>query len=262
MKRYITVLSTDNYLIGVLVLNMCLKLINSKYPLVVAINKSITKETKNILTKNGIEYKVIKKVVAPTSPNYSLYSHWANTFDKIAIFNLSEYEKLVYVDSDMMVLQNLDELFDKPNMSAVRAGMLMHPDWIGLNSGLMVVEPNKKDYKGMLEAIKNYKDEKEIGDQDIISIYFKNWVNQDELHLPEEYNVFYCWSETYLHDPYNLKREDYNIIHFIGKNKPWNIEKEEVEVFKAHCILNQNTKDYLIEYLSLIEVVKEEMLNG
>lgn len=252
MRRYITMLSTDDYLPGVLVLDFCLKIVQSKYPLVVAINESISKETIEILKKNDIDYINIESVPKPKIENqYGLYAYWLNTFDKIALFNLIQYEKLVYVDSDMLVLKNIDELFDKPKMSAVRAGQLKNPDWRGLNSGLVVIEPNKADYKGLVDTIVNYNGDKEIGDQDIMAMYFDKWADQNELHLPEEYNIFYCYAEEYLKEPFNLKRENYKIIHFIGKKKPWHIAPREVDIFLSRA----SNSDYMAVYLKLIKIV-------
>ena len=34
--------------------------------------------------------------------------HWGYTFDKIHLFGLHEFSKLVYVDSDMIVRANMD----------------------------------------------------------------------------------------------------------------------------------------------------------
>ena len=60
MKSYVCVLSTDNYLDGVLVLNENLQRIKSNYPLLCIINENISKKTRDILKCFGIEYKEIK----------------------------------------------------------------------------------------------------------------------------------------------------------------------------------------------------------
>ena len=60
MKSYVCVLSTDNYLDGVLVLNENLQRIKSNYPLLCIINENISSKTRNILTYFGIMYKEMK----------------------------------------------------------------------------------------------------------------------------------------------------------------------------------------------------------
>ena len=62
MRSYVCVLSTDNYLDGVLVLNENLKRIKSNYTLICIINENISKKTRDILKCFGIEYKEIKNI--------------------------------------------------------------------------------------------------------------------------------------------------------------------------------------------------------
>jgi len=60
---------------------------------------------------------------------------------------MTEYDKMVYVDSDAMVLKNCDELFDYPELSAV-------PDmsWVDIfNSGVFVFKPNMDTYRELAE---------------------------------------------------------------------------------------------------------------
>lgn len=39
---------------------------------------------------------------------------WFNTtFSKLHVFGLTEFDKIVYLDADLLLLNNVDELFDK-----------------------------------------------------------------------------------------------------------------------------------------------------
>ena len=53
-RAYITVLSSDEYLIGVLCLNQSLKDAKSKYPLVVLVNDKISEKDKKVVEENEI----------------------------------------------------------------------------------------------------------------------------------------------------------------------------------------------------------------
>ena len=51
----------------------------------------------------------------------------------LPLFGLPGYDKLVYVDSDMMILENIDELFDRPHLSEalvnlIKNGLRFTPD--------------------------------------------------------------------------------------------------------------------------------------
>ena len=54
-NAYITVLSTEEYLVGVLGLGKCLKKVNSEYNLVTLVNGNISEKSKQILKDNDIE---------------------------------------------------------------------------------------------------------------------------------------------------------------------------------------------------------------
>lgn len=121
---YTTILSTDSYLPGVLALFESIKRENTKITeFVVIVNQEIKDETINILKKNGIIVKNMQKIEPPKEikSKNKLFPHWNNTFDKFNIFELTDYDKVVYLDSDIYVSENIDELFQKSNMSAVIA---------------------------------------------------------------------------------------------------------------------------------------------
>ena len=81
MEKYVCVLSTNNYLEGVLVLNENLKALKSKYPLLCLINENISKETIRKLKLFHIDYKLIPSI----NFNCKTLYNWKYTFDKINV---------------------------------------------------------------------------------------------------------------------------------------------------------------------------------
>lgn len=237
MKSYVCVLSTDNYLEGVLVLNENLKRINSKYPLLCIINENISEMTKDTLVYFGIEFKEIKNIEYSDSSNSILYGNYGynksylkNTFDKLNIFSLVEYEKLVYLDSDLLILENIDNLFDYPHLSCPKD---LPFNITKYNSGVMVLEPNMNDFLELKKAsIKADSEERKISDQDIINEYFLDKIT------PLDYGYNMVREIAPLFTPYfdgismsvdgrnvvnyflGNERES-KIIHYIGKIKPF-----------------------------------------
>ena len=122
-KAYFTTLSTENYLPGVIALNQALKNVHSKYPLYALLSNEISEEIEEKLNKKGIKTIRREKVDLPQEiidRNRSrAKNRWNYTFDKLNIFELTDFEKIVFIDSDIYVRQNIDCLFDKPHMSAV-----------------------------------------------------------------------------------------------------------------------------------------------
>lgn len=43
---------------------------------------------------------------------------WGMAFNKLKIFNLTQYEKVIWMDSDTMVLRNLDHIVHEPMFTA------------------------------------------------------------------------------------------------------------------------------------------------
>jgi hypothetical protein len=63
---YMTLLSSNDYFISVLILNKKLKEVQSKYPLVVCITDNVINENIiDILNAESIEYKIISKIDYP-----------------------------------------------------------------------------------------------------------------------------------------------------------------------------------------------------
>lgn len=231
---FLTLLSTENYLKGVLVLHKSLKNTKTKYPFTVLLSDRISKRSEKILQSYGIDTLrmfnsidfEIKKDINTSGP-----THWNYTFEKLSIFGLTQFDKIVFLDSDMLVLENIDELFQKDHMSAVGPAGGKYPgneSYNGLNSGLLVIKPNKMDFQNLIERMPKVIQRLEnCGDQDVIIDYFiENWRKENDLHLDDKYNMIFPYIGYYVkHFNYtvNQKKSENNIkvVHFIGTGKPW-----------------------------------------
>ncbi|CAF3587907.1 unnamed protein product [Fusarium graminearum] len=82
---------------------------------------------------------------------------WAESFTKLLAFNQTQYERVLSLDSDGMVLQPMDELFHLPScpVAMPRAYWLYHnenPSKV-LSSQLMVVQPNEVEFERIMEKM-------------------------------------------------------------------------------------------------------------
>lgn len=222
---YLTLLGSNNYLLGTLALNYSLSSTNTQYPLVVLITENINSEVRKTLKLNNISYLEIPKIqLERKNGDKQEYPHWENTFSKLRIFGMTQFDKIVFLDSDMLVIDNIDELFNKENLSAVVAGKSFpgNKNWVDLNSGLMVIEPKVGEDSRLIKLMTNISSLANMGDQDVIQKAYPNWKNMKNLHLSEEYNVFAPY------EPYYINAgivDTVKIVHFVGKEKPWNMNK-------------------------------------
>lgn len=238
---FISVLSTNNYLNGLLVLFFSYKKTNSKYPFLVLLTPNISKKTISILKKFHISYESLSENINnPTDVNKK--HRWFKTYSKLSIFNQIKYSKIVYLDTDMLILRNIDELFLCPNMSATNAGGMLprKKSWTHLNSGLMVIKPSAKVFKdmtgkiGKIETIQSggTKIKPKFGsDQDFLNSYYPKWKQNKNLHLDHKYNMIHYYIDEY-HKLFgysiNSKNKPISIIHYASYLKPWNITKSEI----------------------------------
>ena len=239
MKSYVTLLSTESYLPGVLALHEALRRVKSAHGLLVCLSAGVPQRVVDRLKSAGLNTHLLPPDLLASSDMAQSNrdagaAHWTYTFDKLHLFGLTQYTKLVYIDSDMLVTANIDELFDQPHAAAVPAGMLFYPDWNRLNSGLMVIQPEAglpQRIAATLAAARAQAGErgvKGVGDQDLINAFYADWPSRQALHLDSGYNTFLEHLDAHVaehgyHVPGdgNGAGRPVKVIHFIGNTKPW-----------------------------------------
>ena len=266
MYSYISVLATDDYLDGILVLNHSLKQVKSKYPFLVIVTSNISKSTLDLLSRNGIQYEIVEFLKNPTFVQDSAKANrgapdvvpqWYFTYSKLHIFGLEKFDKLVYLDADMLVYMNIDELFNKPHMSAVNAGGMLPKlqSWTSFNSGLMVIEPSLNLYNDMMNKVGNLENFNFGGDQDFLQAYYPTWPENKELHLDHRYNIFCDHLNQYI-SLFNYTLDDrineksIKVVHYTGKLKPWH-QKEKLSKLNNRILLNIDLR-YLSKNIKLL----------
>ena len=229
---FATLLSTPSYIEGVVVLYRSLKKYGkTRYPFLCVCSKSIGDAEIGRLTKEGIVCHQLWKTAIEgmdLSMQAAGQNRWNNTFDKLLIWEQTGYDKMVFLDSDMIVLENIDDLFDRPPFTAVAFGQLLF-NWNHLNSGMMVVEPDKDVCQQLLTQIPEtviqvLEKRGSVGDEDVINHYMPEWKQRQELHLHEGYNMFFRKMTEY-HKRFGFSySKNIKIVHFIGPwyDKPWN----------------------------------------
>lgn len=77
---------------------------------------------------------------------------WDTSVAKLAAFGAVQYDRVIHLDSDMTLLQNLDELFFLPEATVAmpRAYWLL-PESRTLSSLLAVIRPSWREYKALRE---------------------------------------------------------------------------------------------------------------
>ena len=282
---YVGVLTTESYLLGTLATAECLKNVNSKYPFYVLITDNISTETEKLLKDFSINTIRKKSIEVPQEiiekNNKGVFSHWSYTFDKLSIFELTQFDKIVYLDSDIYIRKNIDCLFEKGHMATTpnrKFGPNITPP-PELISGLLVIEPEKNIFNSFLSILSSISEKREsIGDQDILQEYYTDWKDKTELHLDLKYNAFFTYLDYYTHcQDYSV--DDIYVFHFLLANKPWNYSLDTIDDYIKYlndrvkllyskyqtkdlldCINSGNSDKFKItkEYMELLEKTKQK----
>jgi len=138
------------------------------------------------------------------------------TFSKLRAWKLTQFTKCVFLDADTLVLQNVDDLFEREEFSAVAD--IGWPDCF--NSGVFVFKPSENTYSALIEHAKQF-GSFDGGDQGLLNEYFSDWSRSDiSRHIPFTYNT--VSSAVYSYTPaFNRYGKNIKIVHFLGAIKPW-----------------------------------------
>jgi glycogenin len=216
---YVTLLSSNTYILGVLCTYNTWKKTNSIYPFYVMVTPNIKEEVIDILKENKIlniirvkEWKIPSNIGNGKEADRKL---WDNAWAKFNCFGLSQFKKIIYIDSDVLFLKNIDNLLEKNNFSAVReySPSYYRAQRIYFNSGLIIIEPSEKLLDNFKQFLINFKSDSFLADQDLLEFYLPEWKNKKELHLDIEYNYLVPFIK---YKPYSdIKKEDVKLAHFL-----------------------------------------------
>ncbi|KAI8049093.1 family 8 glycosyl transferase [Syncephalis plumigaleata] len=110
-----TLLTRDSYLAGTRVLCRSLQNAATRYPLVVLYTDTLSESAVELLRQDNAVLKRIEPISNEDIPlpdvEQHLWSHYYDTWTKLRVWQLTEYERVCFLDSDMVVLRNMDEVF-------------------------------------------------------------------------------------------------------------------------------------------------------
>ena len=118
-----------------------------------------------LLEEVGWNTQLVSKI---SNERKTIRSDWNGVFTKLNIWNLTKYEKVIFLDADTLVVKNIDDLF---NCSyEICAAPDIHPPDI-FNAGVMVITPSENTYKNLLSKL-TILDSYDGTDQGFLNSYF------------------------------------------------------------------------------------------
>lgn len=121
-KVWTTLITNTAYLSGLLNLDYSLKAVGSAYPLVALYTDAFPPEGHAALDARSIPKKRVPYLLPKTPKAFVNDPRFYDCWSKLTPFGLIEYDRVVQLDSDMLCLQNMDELMDIPLDSSEMGG--------------------------------------------------------------------------------------------------------------------------------------------
>lgn len=155
---------------------------------------------------------------------------WVPVFNKLFAFDMTDFDKLIVLDNDILIRRNIQHWFDYPAPAATHARGTI--EW---NSGAMVIEPSERLYKVLLNHVSltrpwDPKTDAGVdtwnsydGHQGFLSAFFTSNVTDDKMFTMN-------YASSMLSTDLEKRRENYyfwryrrnmiETIHFT-QHKPW-----------------------------------------
>jgi len=217
-KAYATSLSNgEAYLPGVEALGGSLKATGTAEPMVLMVTADVGAPTREKLTAQGWLVREINPIPNP-KPSSQMLPRFSAAYTKLRAWQLTDFDKVVLLDADTIVMKNVDDLFDRPELSAGPDFFL--PD--RFNSGVMVIEPSEATFDRMEEAL-GQEASYDGGDQGFLNLFFDGWYAKPVEHrLPVGYNMAHFIFQFMHSHPSAWKnlKDEIRIVHYLVQ-KPW-----------------------------------------
>jgi len=191
-------------------------------PIIVLHTRDVSKASLRTLQKiKRVQLRVVDKMQGPADAARSVESR--SDFTKIHIWNLVEYSKILYLDADMLVMDDISELFERDlgQLRFAAAPDVYPPD--RFNAGCILLEPDQARFENMLiniPVLPSY----DGGDTGFLNAFFPEWYESPSRNrLPFAYNAqrTLFWMTNQAQPGYWKAIGKKKILHFSSSPKPW-----------------------------------------
>ncbi|CAN1854757.1 UDP-glucuronate:xylan alpha-glucuronosyltransferase 1 [Linum perenne] len=212
-EAYATILhSADVYVCGAIAAAQSIRMSGSTRDMVILVDETISVYHRSGLEAAGWKIRTVQRIRNPKAEK-DAYNEW--NYSKFRLWQLTDYDKIIFIDADLLILRNIDFLFKMPEISATgNNGTLF-------NSGVMVIEPSNCTFNLLMDHINEIKSYNG-GDQGYLNEIFTWWHR-----VPKHLNFL---KNFWIGDDEEVKRKKVElfgadppilyVLHYLGM-KPW-----------------------------------------
>lgn len=108
---YTTLVGTDSYVLGALCLAESYRRLHLPHDFIFLINENIKPEYKKIIKDSGLG---LSKEIPNIKYNSEQYTRMHSTTGKFEVFNLVEYDRVIFLDADTLLKKPIDNITKQP----------------------------------------------------------------------------------------------------------------------------------------------------
>ncbi|XP_020262140.1 UDP-glucuronate:xylan alpha-glucuronosyltransferase 1-like [Asparagus officinalis] len=212
-EAYATILHSANiYVCGAITAAQSIRTAGSTKDLVILVDNTISDHHKSGLQAAGWKVRSIQRIRNPKAER-DAYNEW--NYSKFRLWQLTDYDKIIFIDADLLILRNIDFLFTMPEITATGNNATL------FNSGVMVLEPSNCTFNLLMEHI-NEIESYNGGDQGYLNEIF-TWWHRIPKHMNFLKNFWVGDEEEMKSKKIQLFGADppiLYVLHYLGY-KPW-----------------------------------------
>lgn len=237
-RAYVTLVANQAFLPGARCLLRSLGMVRAAAPLVCLVPQELEGEAKSVLQGAGSQAAwevvvaeqlsfsddfirrhsndAIEAETPMTKGNQPAFHHKLLNFSKLRLWELEQFEKVVFLDADTIAVKNIDILFDYPSFLAAPNLYAGLGDFHRINSGVFTARPSREMFSSMLRELNRPRAYWPRTDQSFLERYFGTRQGCI-LGLPYTYNTLqYLWFNL----PELWRWQTIHVVHYQFE-KPW-----------------------------------------
>jgi len=241
MYAYVTLVTNHDYAIGARALGRSLSAVGAHWPRVAMVTPGVQASDLELLESSGWQISTTEQLqvsepfrarhtrqaqhaASPFSKGEKpLFHDPLDNFCKLRLWQMTQFERVVFLDADTLVIHNIDRLFGYPEFSGAPNLYESLADMHRLNSGVFVAQPSQQTFASMLAALDAPDAYWPRTDQTFLQSYFPLWHG-----LPYTFNAL---QYLYFNLPQLWNWDAINVIHY-QYEKPWQPQHGKADLLR------------------------------
>ncbi|KAI5070265.1 hypothetical protein GOP47_0014608 [Adiantum capillus-veneris] len=130
------------------------------------------------LVQEGVRVVQVENIPNPYAHQNGFNKRFIFTLNKLLAWKLTEYERVVMLDADNLVLHNMDELFQCGQFCAAFIDPCI------FHTGLFVLQPSLDVFNDMVQRVMAMAENRDGADQGFLTDYFPDLLDMPMFHPP------------------------------------------------------------------------------